>query len=99
MSTESANAFYDDVESGKITLDFAGIDSDDHRAMMAYAHSFGYDFTEEEILEVLNQNGTTITMEEAEAIAGGMTNKQAEEGGAGAGVAGGVIIGAAAACA
>ncbi len=98
MSIESASAFYADIESGKIVLDLTGIDADDHQAMMAYAHSFGYDFTEDEMLEVLTLNGTSITMEEAEAIAGGMTNKQAEEGGAGAGVVGGIAASAAAAC-
>jgi hypothetical protein len=99
MSLDSALSFYDDVASGKIALDFSNIDSSDHHAMMAYAHSFGYDFTEDEMLEALNQNGASITMEEAEAIAGGNKQQDEVDGATGGVIIGGVVASSAAACA
>ena len=100
MTLDSAKAFYNDVSTGLIALDPAKMTGEDHAAIMAYAHSFGYDFTEEEMLEALEQNGLSLTIEEAEAIAGGHQSPDAEgaEGGVGFGVAVGVG-GAAAACA
>lgn len=73
MTLESARAFYSDVKSGKIQLDLGKMIGPDHADAMAYAHSHGYDFTESEMLEVLSHQGSAITMEEAEAIAGGIT--------------------------
>lgn len=71
MSVESAKAFYSDVTSGKIKIDLNKMVSGDHAGAMAYAHSHGYDFTETEMLEALNHHGKSISMEQAEAVAGG----------------------------
>lgn len=97
MTIDSAQAFYQDLSSGKLELDPEMMRGDDHAKIMSYAHSFGYDFNEEEMLSVLADNGNTISMEEAEAIAGGSAAKGAEEAG---GVVGLSVVGsAAAACA
>ena len=93
MTLDSAKAFYNDVSAGLIALDPAKMTGEDHSAIMAYAHSFGYDFTEEEMLEALEQNGLSLTIEEAEAIAGG---KHGEADGLGVTA---VFMGGAAACA
>lgn len=71
MSLESAKAFYSDVTSGKVELDLTKVIGADHAEAMAYAHSHGYDFTEAEMLEALGHYGKVISMEQAEAIAGG----------------------------
>lgn len=71
MSVESAKAFYSDVTCGKVKIDLSKMVNGDPAAAMAYAHSHGYDFTESEMLEALNHHGKSITMEQAEAIAGG----------------------------
>jgi predicted ribosomally synthesized peptide with nif11-like leader len=71
MSLDSAKAFYSDITSGKVKLDISKMVSGDPAAAMAYAHSHGYDFTEDEMLEALKHNGKSISMEQAEAVAGG----------------------------
>ena len=71
MTLESAKSFYKDVTSGKVKIDLSKMINDDHAAAMTYAHSHGYDFTESEMLEALTHNGKSITMTQAEAVAGG----------------------------
>lgn len=89
MSLESAKSFYSDVTSGKVKLDLTKVIGADHAEAMAYALSHGYDFTESEMLEALGHHGKSITMEQAEAIAGGdaSTWTGAAVGGAAAGAA------------
>lgn len=91
MTLESAKSFYKDVTSGKVKIDLRKMVNGDHVAAMAYAHSHGYDFTESEMLEALTHNGKSITMAQAEAVAGGDASTWS---GAGVGAAAG-----AAACA
>jgi hypothetical protein len=71
MSLESAKAFYNDVTSGKVKVDLSKMVNGDPAAAMTYAHSHGYDFTESEMLEALKHNGKSISMAQAEAVAGG----------------------------
>ena len=75
MSLESANKFLSDVKAGKVGLDLSKVTNvTDHAAAMKYIHSFGYDFTEDEVLQAINDTnhlGKKITMAGAEAVAGG----------------------------
>ena len=75
MSLDSANKFLADMKAGKVGLDISKVtDVTDHAAAMKYIHSFGYDFTEEEMLQAMNDSnmyGKKITMADAEAVAGG----------------------------
>ena len=71
MSLESAQAFYKDVTAGKVKIDLSKMVNSEPAAAMTYAHSHGYDFTESEMLEALKHNGKSITMTQAEAVAGG----------------------------
>ena len=74
MSLESAKAFLQDVNSGKTILDAEKLAAADPASRLAYAHSFGYDFTKDELREVAIEGGHPITMEETESIVGGMRN-------------------------
>ena len=63
------------MKAGKVGLDISKVTNvTDHAAAMKYIHSFGYDFTEEEMLQAMNDSnmyGKKITMADAEAVAGG----------------------------
>lgn len=91
MSLESAKEFYKDVTAGKVKIDLSNMVNGDPAAAMTYAHSHGYDFTESEMLEALKHNGKSISMAQAEAVAGGNSS-----GWAGAGA---TAVAAGAACA
>ena len=75
MSLDSANKFLADMKAGKVCLDISKVTNvTDHAAAMKYIHSFGYDFTEEEMLQAMNDSnmhGKKISMAGAEAVAGG----------------------------
>lgn len=101
MSLESAKAFLQDVNSGKTVIDIEKLTSADPVSRLAYAHSFGYDFTKDELREVAVADGHPITMEEAESISGGRsdgpgcpTNAGSAAAGAASGDAGGLAIAA-----
>ena len=78
MSLESANKFLTDSKAGKVGIDISKVtDVTDHAAAMKYIHSFGYDFTEQEMLQAINESnfhGKKITMAGAEAVAGGSSS-------------------------
>ena len=97
MSLESANKFLTDSKAGKVGIDISKVTNvTDHAAAMKYIHSFGYDFTEPEMLQALNDTNSrskTISMADAEEIAGGSASHEEEAVGATAATA------AAAACA
>ena len=86
MSLESANKFLADMKAGKVGLDISKVTNvSDHAAAMKYIHSFGYDFTEEEVLQAMNDSnlhGKKISMAGAEAVAGGRTVEWVAAGGA-----------------
>ena len=86
MSFDFANKFLADVKAWKVGLDISKVNNvTDHAAAMKYMHSFGYDFTEEEMLQALNDlnmHGKKISMAGAEAVAGGSTNQWVSSGGA-----------------
>ena len=86
MSLDSANKFLADVKAGKVGLDISKVNNvTDHAAAMKYIHSFGYDFTEEEMLQAMNDSnmhGKKISMAGAEAVAGGSTSQWVSSGGA-----------------
>ena len=75
MSLESAKQFVADAKAGKVGLDLSKVTNvTDHAAAMKYIHSFGYDFTEDEALQAINDSGhlgKKITMAGAEAATGG----------------------------
>ena len=75
MTLESANKFLEDMKAGKVGVDISKVTNvTDHAAAMKYIHSFGYDFTEEEILQAMNDSkmhGKKVSMAGAEAVAGG----------------------------
>lgn len=71
MSLNSAKAFLQDIASGKINLDVEKLNAADPVSRLAYAHSFGYDFSKDELREAAIEGGHPITMEEAESIVGG----------------------------
>ena len=95
MSLDSANKFLADMKAGKVGLDISKVTNViDHAAAMKYIHSFGYDFTEEEMLQAMNDSnlhGKKISMAGAEAVAGG---RGVGWGIAGAGAAAGAAAGA-----
>ena len=86
MSLDSANKFLSDMKAGKVGLDISKVTNvTDHAAAMKYIHSFGYDFTEEEVLQAMNDSnmhGKKISMAGAEAVAGGKTVEWVAAGGA-----------------
>ena len=86
MSLDSANKFLADMKAGKVGLDISKVTNvSDHAAAMKYIHSFGYDFTEEEVLQAMNDSnlhGKKISMAGAEAVAGGRTVEWVAAGGA-----------------
>ena len=96
MSLESANKFLADCKAGKIGIDISKVTNvSDHAAAMKYIHSFGYEFTEQEMLQAINNtnfHGKKITMAGAEAVAGGDSAYWAS-------VGAGATAGAASACA
>lgn len=71
MSIDSAKAFYADVTSGQLVLDPSKFASDNRSEKLAYIQSFGYDFNADEILEVIKENGHSVTLEEADQVVGG----------------------------
>lgn len=82
MSLNSAKAFLQDVASGKINLDVEKLNAADPVSRLAYAHSFGYDFTKDELREAAIEGGHPITMEEAESMVGGeLIMKSQDQGG------------------
>ncbi len=91
MSAESAQKFYDDISSGKLTLDVSKLKDSDLSSRLLYFSSLGYDFSPDEMIETLRQNGQSMTMEEAEAVVGGMTTTEANNIGAEATVGVGVV--------
>ena len=95
MSLESAKQFLADAKAGKVGIDVSKVTGvTDHQAAMKYIHSFGYDFTEEEMIQATSDfHGKKISMEGAEAVAGGRAVEWASAGATAAGA------GAAAACA
>jgi hypothetical protein len=77
MAKSEAERFYDDISSGTLTLDAATIlGKEDHGEMHEYAKSFGYDFTPDEMLEVVNDKGLhgegELSEEQIEALVGGV---------------------------
>lgn len=77
MSKSEATRFYSDVTSGKVTLDASTIlGKEDHGEMHEYAKSFGYDFTPDEMLEVVNDvklhGDKELSEEQIEALVGGV---------------------------
>ena len=86
MSLDSANKFLADMKAGKVGIDISKVTNvTDHAAAMKYIHSFGYDFTEEEVLQAMNDSnlhGKKISMAGAEAVAGGRTVEWVAAGGA-----------------
>jgi hypothetical protein len=83
MSLESAKAFLQDATSGKINLDVEKLNDPDLASRLAYAHSFGYDFTRDELREVAVECGHPISMEEAEAMVGGQLIMKSQDQGGG----------------
>jgi hypothetical protein len=71
MSVESARSFYKDVSSGKVEVEASIMTGGDKASIKTYVQSLGYDFTDDELREALRENEVTMSMEEAEAIAGG----------------------------
>ena len=75
MSIESAHKCLDDLKAGKVDFDIKQITNvSDHNAAMKHILSLGYDFTPEEMLEATNASnfhGKKISIEGAQAIAGG----------------------------
>jgi len=101
MSLESAKAFLQDINSGKTVIDVEKLTAADPVSSLAYAHSFGYDFTKDELREAAVAGGHPITMEEAESISGGRsdgpgcpTNAGSVAAGAASGDASGLVIAA-----
>ena len=88
MSLDSANKFLSDSKAGKVDLDISKVTNvTDYAAAMKYIHSFGYDFTEQELLQAINDtnfHGKKISMAGAQAVAGGSTTAWVETVGAGA---------------
>ena len=88
MSLDSANKFLSDSKAGKVGIDIPKVTNvSDHAAAMKYIHSFGYDFTEEELLQAINDSnfhGKKISMAGAEAVAGGSACGWTAAGGAAA---------------
>ena len=74
------------MKAGKVGIDISKVTNvTDHAAAMKYIHSFGYDFTEEEMLQAMNDSnmhGKKISMAGAEAVAGGKTVEWVAAGGA-----------------
>ena len=76
MSKSEALRFFDDISSGKLVIDAAEIlGKGSHTDMHEYAKSFGYAFSKDEMLEVVNEKGLVgdgeISEEQMEALAGG----------------------------
>ena len=76
MSKSEASRFFEDVSAGKVVIDASEIlGKGSHSDMHEYAKSFGYDFTKEEMLELVNEKGLVgdgeISEEQMEALAGG----------------------------
>ena len=75
MSLESANKCLEDLKAGKVDFDIKQLSGvTDHDAAMKHILALGYDFTREEMLEATNASnfhGKKITIEGAQAIAGG----------------------------
>lgn len=99
MSLESAKAFLLDVNSGRTVLDMEKLTTADPASRLAYVHSFGYDFTKDELSEAAVAGGYPITMEEAESVVGGHSdgpgcpsNANASACGAASGDAGGLAV-------
>lgn len=94
MSLESAKAFLADATSGKINLDVEKLNDPDLASRLAYAHSFGYDFTRDELREVAVGCGHPISMEEAEAMVGGqlIMKSQDQDGGVPANTSSGAAV-------
>ena len=77
VSKSEASRFLEDISAGKIVIDASeilgkgGSRSDIHD----YVKSLGYDFTKEEMLEVVNEKGLAgddeISEEQMESLAGG----------------------------
>ena len=95
MSLDSARAFFEDANNGKIVLDLAKFSAASPADRLTYVHSLGYSFTQEEISAVLKENDHSMTMEEAEAIVGGghgAAYGEAAGGGAAIGIACGLCL-------
>lgn len=88
MSLESAKAFLLDVNSGRTVLDMEKLTTADPASRLAYVHSFGYDFTKDELSEAAVAAGYPITMEEAESVVGGYSDGPGCPSNAGAAAAG-----------
>ena len=77
MSKSEASRFLEDISSGKVVIDASEIlgKGGSRSDMHEYVKSFGYDFTKEEMLEVVNEKGLAgdgeISEEQMEALAGG----------------------------
>ena len=76
MSKSEASRFFEDISAGKVVIDASEIlGKGSHSDMHEYAKSFGYDFTKEEMLELVNEKGLVgdgeISEEQMEAMAGG----------------------------
>lgn len=101
MSLESAKAFFDACLSGSLSLQpeqlIAELGSKQEDEILPYVKSLGYDFTQEEMHQVLKDNydslGTSLSQEELATVIGGKGHLSTGEIagiGAGAGAAAGV---------
>ena len=104
MSLESAKAFFDACLSGSLSLQpdqlITELSSKEESEILPYVKSLGYDFTQEEMQQVLKENydslGTSLSQEELATIIGGKGHLSTGETagiGAGAGVAAGIAAG------
>lgn len=71
MSVESAKKLLDDMTSGTIQVNEQKLTGVDPSVAKAYIQSLGYDFTKEEMMEAMSDHGISMSIEEAELIAGG----------------------------
>lgn len=85
MAIESAQQFYNDYTSGRVVFDSQKLESADIALKSAYLKSLGYDFTQDEMSEILDANGRSMTLDEAESVVGGRNKDRVVE------ISGGVL--------